>query len=220
MSTTTPSPQQGWSMGELVRLLQTAYPKAWENHLRNFFGDSVPADLPPAELARFTDHVFWSVKQTGIKDPAALLAFWRAQEKEEEKKKEAAMALAAAIDCEALIETGDDTPIQRDSVDPEPVKLAVGPASDEPPPAPAAATVTLSPSEIAQDTIAIGDDEYVNAPRLASMLGISERKLERLCANGNGPPHVKIAGNYYRLDKIQEWAAARGLRASRPLDNQ
>ena len=187
--------------------------------LRNFFqGASVPADLPPEELARFTDYVFRLVKQAGIKDPAGWLAFQRAQE-EKKKEKEAAMALAAAIEWEALIETGDDTPIQRDSVDPEPVKLGVDPVSSEPPPAPVAATITLSPSEIAKDKITIGDDLYVSFPYLASMLGISERTLSRRIANGNGPPHVKIAGNYYRLDKIQEWAAARGLPLKTPSDN-
>ena len=39
----------------LVRLLRTAYPKHWENHLRNFFRGGVPADLSPAELARLPD---------------------------------------------------------------------------------------------------------------------------------------------------------------------
>jgi hypothetical protein len=196
-------------------LLQTAFPKYWENHLRNFFrSTTVPADLPPAKLAEFTEHVFWLVKQTGLRDPAAWLAFHRAQE-----EKRAAMALAAEIDWEALIETDDNTPRQ-DSVDPELVKLGMDPVKSpgQPPPAPVAATVTLSPSEIAKDKIAIGDDEYVSAPRLASVLGISERTLARRTANGNGPPHVKIAGIYYRLDKIQEWAAARGLLIT-PLNN-
>jgi hypothetical protein len=48
-----------------------AYPKHWEKHIRNFLGDIAPADLPPAELAQFTDHVFWLVKQTGLREPAA-----------------------------------------------------------------------------------------------------------------------------------------------------
>jgi hypothetical protein len=204
-------------MADVVLMLRTAYPRDWENHLRNFFGASVPADLPPAELARFTERVSWMVKQAGIKDPAGWLAFQRAQE-EQKKEKEAAMALAAAIEWEALIETGDETPIQRDSVEPEPVKLGVAPVSSEPP-APVAATTTLSPSEIAKDKITIGGQEYVSNPRLASMLGISERTLSRLLRNGDGPPHVKIGGNYYRLDKIQEWAAASGLLLKTPSDN-
>jgi len=218
MSTITPSPGQS-SMADVVLMLQTAYPRDWENHLRNFFGASVPADLPPAELARFTERVSWMVKQAGIKDPAGWLAFQRAQE-EKKKEKEAAMALAAAIEWGALIETGDDTPIQRDSVDPEPVKLGGDPVSSELPPAPVTATIPVPPSEIAKDKIAIGDDLYVSFAYLASILDISERTLLRRCANGNGPPRVKVGGSYYyRLDKIPEWAAARGLRLKTPSDN-
>jgi hypothetical protein len=216
MSTITPSPGQS-SMADVVLMLQTAYPRDWENHLRNFFGASVPADLPPAELARFTERVSWMVKQARIKDPAGWLAFQRAQE-EKKKEKEAAMALAAAIEWEALIETSDDTPVQRDSVDPEAVKLGVDPVSSEPPAAPVAATTTLSPSEIAKDKITIGGQEYVSNPRLVSMLRISERTLSRLLRKGDGPPHVKIGGNYYPLDKAREWAAARGLLKT-PSDN-
>ena len=74
MSTTTLSPRQGPSVSDLVQLLQTAFPKTWENHLHNL-GVSTKADLTSAELARFTERVFWEVKQTGIKDPAAWLAF-------------------------------------------------------------------------------------------------------------------------------------------------
>ena len=74
MSTTTLSPRQGPSVSDLVQLLQTAFPKTWENHLHNL-GVSTRADLTSAELARFTERVFWEVKQTGIKDPAAWLAF-------------------------------------------------------------------------------------------------------------------------------------------------
>lgn len=69
-------------------------------------------------------------------------------------------------------------------------------------------TVNLSPSQIAKSQIEIGSHLYVSAARLASMLGISERTLSRRCANGGGPPHVKLAGTYYELDKIQEWTAS------------
>ena len=212
MSTTTPSPRRAPSMNDLVCLLQAAYlnhPKMWERVLRRYFqGVSVPADLPPEELARFTDYVFWHVKQAAIKDPAAWLVFHRAQQ-------EAAMAPAAEIDWEALI---GDAPIKRDSVDREPVKLGMDPVSSEPPAAPVAATVTLSLSEIAKDTIAIGGDLCVSFAYLASMLGISERTLSRRTENGNGPPHVYIAGNYYPIDNAREWAAARGLLKT-PSDN-
>jgi hypothetical protein len=120
----------------LVRLLQAAYlnhPKMWESVLRNFFRGSVPADLAPEELAQLTEQVFWAVKQTGLRDPAAWLAFDRAQQ-------EAAIVSAPAA-AEAAIEIGGD---QRGSVDPAPVKRGDErvQSSGEPPPAPVAATVT------------------------------------------------------------------------------
>src|SRR5260370_1312365 len=62
---------------QLVELLQTAYPITWEQLLRKRLGAlgvAEPADLTPAKLAEFRDHVFWSVKQTGIKDPAAWIS--------------------------------------------------------------------------------------------------------------------------------------------------
>jgi hypothetical protein len=71
MSTTTFS--QLPSVTELVQLLQTAFPMHWENHVRNL-GLAPGRDLPPAELARVTERVFWMVPQMGIKDPAAWLA--------------------------------------------------------------------------------------------------------------------------------------------------
>jgi hypothetical protein len=83
----------------------------------------------------------------------------------------------------------------------------------------ASATAALAPSEIAKNAIAIGGHPHVSSPRLASMLGISERTLLRRTANCNGPPHVYIAGNYYPIDKVREWAAARGLRLKTPSDN-
>ena len=67
--------REGVTVAHIVDLLQTAYPKTWERHLRNRLGAADPADLTPAELAEFTKYVFWAVKQTGIRDPAAWLAF-------------------------------------------------------------------------------------------------------------------------------------------------
>ena len=137
MSTTTLSPRQP-SAADVVQLLQTAFPNAWERHLRNFLGVTAPADLPPAELARFTDHVFWLVKQTGIKDPAAWLAFQRAE-------REATMAPVAPVQLEAPVEIAGDIPVQRGSVEHEPVKLGVDLAKTfaASPPTSAAATVTI-----------------------------------------------------------------------------
>ena len=69
--------QQGVTVAHIVQLLQTAFPIRWQQHLHNRLGATRPTDLTPAELAEFTDHVFWLVKQTGIKDPAAMLVFGR-----------------------------------------------------------------------------------------------------------------------------------------------
>src|SRR5262249_49734181 len=83
--------------------------------------------------------------------------------------------------------------------------------ASSPPAEQVSATTTLSLSEIAKNEIAIRSHVLISSRRLASMLDVSERTLSRLLASGNAPPHVKIIGNYYPLDKIQEWAAVRGL---------
>lgn len=79
-----------------------------------------------------------------------------------------------------------------------------------PPAQQASATTALSLSEIAKDEIAIDSHVLVSTRRLTSMLGVSERTLSRLLADGNGPPHVKLGGNYYPLYKVREWAAGTG----------
>jgi len=68
--------RQGVTVAHIVALVQTAYPRHWQQHLRNRLGATRPADLTLAQLAEFTDDVFWMVKQTGIRDPAAMLVFW------------------------------------------------------------------------------------------------------------------------------------------------
>jgi hypothetical protein len=72
-------------------------------------------------------------------------------------------------------------------------------------------TVALSPATIAKSEITIDGLRYVSLQRLCSMVDKSERTLSRWCADGNGPPPVKISGVYFELDKILEWAASRGL---------
>jgi hypothetical protein len=136
MSTTTPSQQQIHRATDVVRLLQTAFPRNWEKHLRNL-GVTDPADLAPAELAEFTDRVFWLVKQTGIKDPAAWLVTHRAL-------MEASTAPVVPLKLEAPVEIAGDISVQPDSVKLEKVKFGLDPArtSSAPPPAPVAATVT------------------------------------------------------------------------------
>jgi hypothetical protein len=43
-----------------------------------------------------------------------------------------------------------------------------------------------------EDEIWIGSKRYVTADRLASMLGISRRSLNRRCSEGKAPPRIKI----------------------------
>ena len=74
MKTNSPSPRPSPTVALVVALLQEAYPKTWERLLRNRLGAADPADLTPAEFAGFTEHVFWLVKQTGIRDPTAWIA--------------------------------------------------------------------------------------------------------------------------------------------------
>ncbi len=57
----------------VLRLLRIAYPRDWELHLRNM-GVQASADLPPADLDRIMERVFWMVRQTGIRNPAAWIA--------------------------------------------------------------------------------------------------------------------------------------------------
>jgi hypothetical protein len=59
--------------------------------------------------------------------------------------------------------------------------------------------------------VQIGSRTYISAARLAEMLGISERTLSRWCADGRGPPHLRLQGNYFDRDKIGEWAASRDI---------
>jgi hypothetical protein len=142
MSTTTPSHQQGHRAADLVQLLQTAFPRDWKNHLR-ILGVTDPADLSPAELAKFTDEVFWRVKQMGIKDPAAWLVTHRA-------RMEASTAPLIPVELKAPVETAaDDISVQRDSVELEPVTLEIAPAkTSSPQPAkPVAATPTSRTTE-------------------------------------------------------------------------
>ena len=158
----------------LVRLLQTAYlnhPKMWERVLRNYFqGVSVPADLPPEELARFTDYVFWHVKQTGIRDPAGWLACDRA-------RRQAAIASAAPSEPEAPIELGGD---RRDAVDPEPVKRADDPVQSSGEPAPVATAVANVATNAARQPAGEAAMRQTEGPKAAATpVGAKGRKQAR-----------------------------------------
>jgi hypothetical protein len=163
MSTNTPSPRQGPTAADVVQLLQTAFPKAWERHLRNRLGATDPAELTPAELARFADHVFWLVKQTGIRDPAAWLAF-RAQRD----------ATMAPVERGSPVEIGDIA-AQRKSAEREPVALENSPAttSTASPPRPVARTVACGTTKAevlsrAKAAVEAGESPRDTAERLAS----------------------------------------------------
>jgi hypothetical protein len=117
MKTNSPSIRQGPTVALLMELLQTAYPTAWERHLRNRLGAIDPAELTPTELAGFTDHVFWLVKQTGIREPAAWIAH-RAQ----------LDAQAGPAQLGSALEIGHIA-AQRKSADREPVAVENSPAT-------------------------------------------------------------------------------------------
>jgi hypothetical protein len=57
----------------MVRMLREAYPRRWEQHLRNLGVTSL--DVVPANLDEMMQTVFWMVPQAGIKNPAAWMAF-------------------------------------------------------------------------------------------------------------------------------------------------
>jgi hypothetical protein len=110
MSTTilTPLP----SVPELVRLLRTAFPMHWEIRIRNL-GITHGRELPEDELALLTEQVFWLVRQTGMKDPAAWLAY-RAQ------------LAAARVKPETLANLAASAPLERGEL--EASNLCVAPA--------------------------------------------------------------------------------------------
>jgi hypothetical protein len=64
-----------WTARHVVEMLREACPRHWQTVLRNSLGSANPANLSPGEFAKFADHVSWVVKQYGIKDPAAFLAY-------------------------------------------------------------------------------------------------------------------------------------------------
>jgi hypothetical protein len=112
--------REGPTVAQLVELFQTAYPINWEQLLRarlGAFGISDLADLTPANSAKFRDQVFWSVRQTSIKDPAAWIT-----NQEQFKAKAAAPKLRYPV-------CVDDTAAQRKSAGREPVAVENSPAT-------------------------------------------------------------------------------------------
>jgi hypothetical protein len=98
----------------MVRMLQTAYPRDWEKHLRNL-RVTASANPPPADLDRIMEHVFWMVPQAGIKNPALWIATDMA-------RVEAALA---SVEIEAPLKVALPVAVRQIPVELEPVKLGV-----------------------------------------------------------------------------------------------
>jgi hypothetical protein len=101
----------------MVRLLQTAHPNAWEKHLHNL-GVTASANTPPANLERIIERVFWMVRQAGIKDPAAWIAF----------DMDRAEAASASVEPKAPLKVSLPVAVHQNLVELEQVKLGTDPA--------------------------------------------------------------------------------------------
>ena len=150
-----------WTVRHVVQMLQAACPNHWQTVLRNSLGSTSPAHLTPAEFAKFTEHVFWVVKQYGIKDPAAFLTYQVQLEAE---------AAPAKFGSPPKI---GDIPVQSKSSEREPgrnnystIRLAL-------PPRPAARTLAWATTKAdvlscAKAAVEVGEDLRISAERLAS----------------------------------------------------
>ena len=184
----TLSPRQSPCAADVVAMLQTALPKIWEKVIRSRLGDTDPADLPPDELARFADHVFWVVKQYSIKNPAGWLANYRT-------RLEAAMARSAPVELKSAVEIGD-TPVKRHSAELEPVKLGKGLAktSSVSPPKPVTATVAIGTTKAevlsnAKVAIEAGESPRDSAERLGvaeENFGATQREIAKAVGRSPG----------------------------------
>jgi hypothetical protein len=191
---------EGVTVAHVVELLQTAYPKIWKQLLRNRLGAADPADLTPAELAGFIDHVFWLVKQTGIRDPAALLVF-RAQ----------LDATAAPAKPGSPVENSDIA-VQWKSAEREAVPLENNPATTAAsPPQPVARTVAIgttkaemlsreaavevgeSPRDIAERLAPAGEDE-AEGPKIEETTPFGTMGAERGHCGGRQLKKQKLRG--------------------------
>lgn len=171
--------------------------------------------------------MFWVVKQNGIRDPAAHLAYQVQLEAE-----------AAQAKLEPSLKIGDIA-AQSKSAGPRPVKLENSPAGTSAassPPPPVAQTIasgttkaederqpdrpatntapqTIANPEVtnpgtaaAGDEIVINDRQLLGERRVAEMLGRSPRTLQRWRTEGKGPPSTKIGRKiFYELNDLQEW---------------
>jgi hypothetical protein len=101
----------------MVRMLQTAFSKDWELHLYNL-GVTASANTPPADLERIIERVFWMVRQAGIKNPAAWIAF----------DMDRAEAASASVEPKAPLKVSLPVAVRQNLVELEQVKLGTDPA--------------------------------------------------------------------------------------------
>jgi len=193
----------------LLRLLRTAYPKHWENHLRNFFCGSVPAELTPAELTRLTEHVFWLVKQTGLRDPVGWLVCDRA-------RRQTAIASAAPIQSEAPIALGAD---QRHAVDAAPVKRADHPVQSSGEPATVANEATNAARQLAQAAMKQTEEPKAAATpvgakgRKPARGGGRRRKKRKLSAKASKARRRVLAERMQRMRAVLDSLSERPIQS-------
>jgi predicted DNA-binding transcriptional regulator AlpA len=81
-------------------------------------------------------------------------------------------------------------------------RLSEKPVSNPTSPTIANAEVTAS----VEDEIVVDGRRFVSERRVAKMLGLSQRQLQRWRKEGKGPPSTKIGRRvFYELDELQKW---------------
>jgi predicted DNA-binding transcriptional regulator AlpA len=67
-----------------------------------------------------------------------------------------------------------------------------------------------SPYALGEGEITIGARQYLNAGRVASVLGVSLRTLSRWGKAGTGPPKIKIGKKVlFDVFRLSDWLASR-----------
>jgi hypothetical protein len=145
----------------MVRMLQTAYPRDWEKHLRNL-RVTASANPPPADLDRIMERVFWMVPQAGIKNPAGWIEFDMARVE---------VALASVVEPEAPLKVALDVAVRQNPVELEPVKLGTDPAKTS------GASPPASETEIKDPAARIATDRAPVEAALASVEPEAPRKV-------------------------------------------
>ena len=150
-----------WTVRHVVQMLQDACPNHWQKVIDNCLDSTNPANLTPAEFAKFTEHVFWVVKQYGIRDPAAFLTYQVQLEAE---------AAPAKFGSPPKI---GDIPVQSKSAECEPGRNNYSTIRVASPPRPVARTLAWGTTKAevlscAKAAVEVGEDLRISAERLAS----------------------------------------------------